>query len=632
MHQSLEQVFEELGNESKRHVARTSGLDGMTYLHLIARRGDMACLELITPWVKPLLSKTDSWGRQPLHIAAKFGNFDFALKLLEMGARIDQLDDTERTPIDYYVESQRKDRGDKSDKMPMGTTLFERFMILAIEDRNRRYSNGKTFLHSAIEISDEGTIYKLLQVFDIEARDDDDRTALHYVILAGRSAMAQSLIKGKLCDKDIKAADTSNHDAHNMTPLMMAVKSDLVEVAELLLNWLGLKIAHENDKQDKTMLHHAGGMGIAKCLIGKGWSPLALDPDGRTALHIAISTRNETVALFLLEVDQVQQHPYDNHNESLLVTACKSGASAVVPRLLSKFPDIINVEDEQSHQPPISWACRNSHNVIVKALVDGNQIDVNMAVKPPKQDEYERFEGYTPLHFAVQARSGLCVEQLLRHPNINLGLKARFDQTPLQMARNTDCHETVKLLLQHKQTTDEERMSFIKTFVYCSSSVFYHIISDVLGSFQNKGLVHTFMLWLADDLATTHLPTSLNLFRERLTKGSWNDLSLPYHVAILLDDVDLVQRLREHHVNEDARDEDNWSWVDYARRYDRNNKFASLVRNMPSLPVQAEPTALVSTDLPNSIEITPCRAYGHINCSQAQREIFLIVQTFHDGG
>ncbi|SPJ88726.1 uncharacterized protein FTOL_12620 [Fusarium torulosum] len=616
MHQSLEQVFGELSNEGKRHVARTSGLDGMTYLHLIARSGDLACLELITPWVKPLLSKPDSWGRHPLHIAAKFENYDFALKLLEMGARFDRVDETGRTPLDYYVD-RRKDRSGKSDEVPLGTNLFEKFLDLAIEDPHCLYSNGKTFLHSAIEISDERTIHKLLQKFRIEARDNDERTALHYAILAGRSSMAQALIKGKVYDQEMMAADTSTPDAHNMTPLMMAVKNNLVEVAELLLDWLGLKSAHENDKHDKTMLHYAGGMDIAKCLIGKGWSPLTTDPDGRTALHVAISARNEPLALYLFEVDRVQQDPFDKHKESLLVTACKSGASAVDPRIISKFPKIINVEDEEYHKPPISWACWNGHSVIVKTLVDHNEIDVNMAVELPDRDKYGRFKGYTPLHFAVQAKSGLCVEQLLRHPDINLGLMDEFDQTPLQMARDGGCQETARLLLQDKQTTDEERMSFVKEFVYCSSSVFYHIVSDVLGSFQNKGLVHKFMLWLADSLATTHLPTSLTLFGDRLKEGSWNELSLPYHVAILLDDVDLVKRLREHHVNEEARDEDNWSWVDYARRFDRNNKFTSLVRDMQSLQVHAEPTALVSTDLPNSIEITACRAYGHINCSQA---------------
>ncbi|KAF4946652.1 hypothetical protein FGADI_11041 [Fusarium gaditjirri] len=631
MHQSLEQVFEELSNEDKRHVARTSGLDGMTYLHLIARSGDLACLKLITPWVKPLLSQLDLWGRQPLHIATKFENYDFALKLLEMGAHFDQVDETGRTALDYFVDH-RKDRSGKPDKMSLGIKLFEKFLELAMENPDRLYSNGKTFLHSAIEISDERTIYKLLQKFDIESRDNDERTALHYAILARRGSMAQSLIKGKLGDQEITAANTLTHDAQNMTPLMMAVKNDLVEVAELLLDWLGLKSAHENDDHDKTMLHHAGGVDIAKCLIGKGWSPLTTDPEGRTALHVAISSTNEPVALYLFETDRVQQNPFDKNKESLLVTACKSGASAVVPRILSEFPDIVNIKDKQYHQPPISWACRNGHSAIVEALVDHNKIDVNMAVKLQDEDDYVQFKGYTPLHFAVQAKSGPCVKQLLRHPDIDLGLKDRFDQTPLQMARDSGCQETTRLLLQDKQTTDEERMTFIKRFVYCSSHVFYHIISDVLGSFENRRLVHRFMLWLVDDLATTHIPTSLTPFRDRLKEGSWNDLSLQYHVAILLDDVDLVQRLREHHVNEEARDDDNWSWVDYARRYDRNNNFTSLVRNMQSLRVQAEPTALVSADLPNGIEITACRAYGHISCSQAHREIYLFLQPSKDEG
>lgn len=627
MRQSLEQVLQELSNENKGQVVRTSGLDGMTYLHLIARSGDLDCLKLITPWVKPLLSKRDSWGRQPLHIAAKFENYDFALKLLEMGAPFDQADETGRTPVDYYVD-RRKDRSGKSDEAPLGTNLFEKFLELAMEYPHRLYSNGKTFLHSAIEISDERTIYKLLQKFDIEARDNDDRTALHYAILAGRKSMAQSLIKGKLCGQEVKAADTLTRDAHIMTPLMMAVKNDLVEVAELLLDWLGLKSAHENDEHGKTMLHYAGGVDIAKCLIGKGWSPLTTDQDGRTALHVAISARNESVAEYLLGVDRVQQEPSDNDKESLLVTACKSGASAVVPQIISKFPHIINDKDEQHHLPPISWACQNGHSAIVETLVDHDEINVNMAVELPHRDSYGRFEGYTPLHFAVQAKSGLCVKELLRHPKIELGHKNRYRQTPLQMALDGDCQETARLLLQDKQTTDEERMEFIKKFVYCSSSPFYHIVSDVLGSFKDKDQVHKFMLWLADGLATTHLPTSLTLFGESLKKGSWNCLSLPYHVAVLLDDVDLVKTLRAHHVNEEARDEDDWSWVDYARRFDRNNRFTSLVRNVQSLNVKKKPTALVSTDLPNSIEITACRAHGHINCSQAHGEIFLFLQTF----
>ncbi|WXC67156.1 hypothetical protein SNK03_012925 [Fusarium graminearum] len=621
----LKRAFKGLSDVMKENFAGASGIDGMTYLHLTSKTGSLACFELIDPWVKQSLPRTDVWGRQPLHIASKSGHDDIIIKLLKMGSSFDQVDDTGNTPLDHFVDSRKG-----------GKEAYGEFCRIAMENPAHRYGNGKTFLHCAVKIADETTILTLLDKFDIDTKDDDGHTALHHAILAHRTTIAISLINGKLGDHPVQAANPSVPDVRNMTPLIMAVRENLVLVTEALVDVLKFDVAHQNTLDGRTLLHHAGGREVAKFLIARGCDPLAKDSGGKTALHVAIARQNKDVALYLSSkkfLGRLQANPFDDAGESLLIAACKHGVSSLVRTILKEFTGLLNKEDPQFGLPPISWACKNGHASVVKILIDHGMLDngrveVNKIVDMSymvDREEFNQFDSYSPLHFAIRANSVSCLKHLLRHPNVDITQKDDRENTPLELAVENSYREAARKLLLHKDTSDTERVDFIKKFVSFSSHKLYYLVSDVLLSMQDKSLVHSFMLWLADEMATGHLPASLTSFVKHLRKGALPEFNFPYHLAVLLGDPDLIDLLKDQNVPEQP-DEDGWSWADYAKRFGKNRSFERVVNSIQHLEGVAlsnpkMPTALVLPTSQDSIRLTTCQAtsdHGHGICNQIQ--------------
>ncbi|RSL78383.1 hypothetical protein CEP51_008242 [Fusarium floridanum] len=401
----LRYIFRKLSKEGRKRAIQASGIDGMSLLHLTARGGSLACLELMsTDEAKALLAKKDIWGRQALHIASKLGREEIITKLLEMGSRSDELDDAGNCPVDYFVQrwkekglesaiqgqhSNYSEVNDCPDKME---SLFLKFEM----EPQCRYSNGKSFLHFAVEVASDETIRTLVREkgLDVEARDNDGRTPLHHAILTGRPSAANTLIK------DLQAKPSAK-DSHNTTPLMFAAQENLTEVAQALQDAPNPSSVDEVDNDKKAAIHYARGRKTVDFLIRNECNMLATDSDGRTALHTAIQRKDKNVALYLLGLSgprQVQTEPFDD-TESLLITACKRGFSEIVTELLKRWPNIINTEDTVYAAP-------------------GAQEPINKFVGDLKRGEWKKLK--TPYHLATLLRDAEFL-QILKKQNAPQG-------------------------------------------------------------------------------------------------------------------------------------------------------------------------------------------------------------------
>ncbi|KAF5012140.1 hypothetical protein FDECE_1789 [Fusarium decemcellulare] len=543
----------------------TGGLDGMTPLHLISRGGNLACLELIfkLKGAMQLLANRELWGRQPLHIASKFGHDKIIAELLRKGSPSNHLDYMGKSSVDYFLENRKGKHGrnaatfnydgllptelssekSDSDTESLSKEDCELFLRFSMDDPSCQYSNGKTLLHTAVAVADISSIRTLLNKgFDIDAPDNYMQTPLHYAVAASRTNMAEVLVK-EHCD------------------------------------------------------------------------PSARDSLGRTALQLAVELGKTDAALYLLRLEgpgQVQADPFDDNKGSLLVAACKNGMSSAVPRILDRWPNIINTDDTDYGQSPLSWACQLGHDQVVKQLLLHDGVDVNQPTT---------WHGlYTPLHFAVQATSSKCLALLLQHPSTELDRKSETGATPLQRAVEEDQPDVARMLLLDHRTSSEERIFYIKKFI-SPHSVFHPIISDVLQSVTDEFLVLEFLLCLVDGMVTPNLPASIGPFVEHLKRGAWKHFQLPYHISVLLGDHELVKMLKEQGASEEGLDRDYWSWVDYIKHFDRNGSLIGLVGNVPELGsktimIHAEPTTLVCTAFSHSIQVTPCTTLGHQSCSR----------------
>ncbi|RTE82800.1 hypothetical protein BHE90_002705 [Fusarium euwallaceae] len=629
----LRYIFRNLSKEGRKRAIQASGIDDMTLLHLAVRSGSIACLDelMSTAEGKALIAKKDIWGRQALHIASKLGHEGIVTKLLEMGSRSDELDDAGKCPLDYFIQTRWKERAPENivkgqhssnhsegndfpgSEPEMGSKHLSRenshLVLKFAMEPHCRYSDGKSFLHFAVQTASDENIRMLVceKGFDVEARDIDGRTPLHYAILSDRPSVANTLIK------DLKA-NSSAKDSRNTTALMFAVQKNFTDVARTLLDACDPGFVNEVDYDEKAAIHYVRGREMAELLIMNGCNLLATDSHGRTALHAAID-RKDDAALYLLGTGQVQTEPFDNQQKSLLITACDRGFADIVPEILERWPHIINTKDGQYGRPPISCACENGHSDVVAKLLlheGGERVDVNKT---------RGWNNCTPLHVAAEAEDSKSLALLLEQSSAEIHRQSRRGETPLTLAVRHDRRDAVRMLLQDQRTTLEERVRYIQDFTSSPSSVLYSIIGDMLRTFADTSLILRYFLWLANNTAVPGAQEPINKFVDDLKQGGWKKLKTPYHLAILLGDAEFLQILKEQNAPQGGLDEDNWSLVDYVKRFDRDGTLTSLFDSLQPLDANIEdkyrePTALICGFPKSQIKVTSCTTEGHNNCSK----------------
>ncbi|CAG9996188.1 unnamed protein product [Clonostachys byssicola] len=660
VHVSFEAMFDMISNERKKSIIYASGMDGMTTLHLIAKSGAIDSLNLIAPWIKRLLPKTDLWGRQAIHIAAKYGHDEITEKLLDMGSRPDQVDEIGKSPVDYFVETKKSScasdvteqettgqstpsslsstpsivsvqeivpvlttGGSSPDDLSgKGVALGEEdsalFLKFGTKDQNCRYSHGKTLLHIAVDILDESAIKKMVNdmEFDTEAQDDGGQTPLHHAILASNTGVAQALIK------DCKACKSAK-DGRKNTPLMFAVQKNLAVVAQALLEEPDPCAIDETNDEGESAIHLANTRPMAEWLVEKKCCIFITDKNDRTALHAAIDDEREDVALYLIELASSSEPSLRNNKESLLVVACKSGSSMLISKILEKWPDIINQEDEIYGQSPLSWACENGHDMVVQNLLQYRDINVNHTAC--------EWRKYTPLHFSVESDSPKIIELLLQHPMIKPNEKDKYGQSPLQLALQLGNFEVARKLLLHHGTAFKDKVRCFEDFIVDLPDIFEPtIILSVLQGVEEQSLVPEFVLRVFNDMMVPNTLETVKVLAEALKGGSWKEFGFPYRIAAPLGVPELVKALSEQNVDHEGLDEDNWSSADYIQRFDRTGELSAIVTHLQNsggnkTPDHKVPTTLAWTVYKEGIEVTPCD--GHNNCTKVHGMVYSFTHT-----
>ncbi|VUC35734.1 unnamed protein product [Clonostachys rosea] len=627
-HVTFEVMFDILSNESKKSVIYASGMDDMTTLHLVSKSGNIDSFNLIAPWIKPLLSKTDLWGRQAIHVAAKYGHDDITAKLLDLGSRPDQVDETGKTPFDYFVETKKGSRtgnvteqkttGDSSsdDLSRKGVTLSEEdsalFLKFATKDRNCRYSHGKTLLHSAVEILSESIFKKMVDEmkFDMEAQDDDGQTPLHRAILASATGVAQALI-------EVYGVCKSTKDTRNNTPLMFAVRKNLRVVAEALLAGSDPCAIDETNVDGQSAIHWANTREMAEFLVEQQCSMLITDKRGRTALHTAIYERREDVALYLLELEPGPEPPSWINNESLLIKVCRHDFPTLIPKILERWPEIINEADKIYGQSPLSWACEENHDKVVEALLANPEIDVNKVASG--------WRNYTPLHLAVRSNSSKVLKLLLGHKSIRPDVKDASDRTPLRLAADSEHFDLAQQLLVHRGTSFEEIVRYYQEFISDLPSTHIFIPLNVLQRDENKSKVSEAMVQIFNDIMEPNTLEPVKVFTMALKGGAWKKFDFPYCVVAPLGVPELVETLKEQDADFKGLDEDNWSSADYVQRFDRTGELSTIVAHLQNLvrdkTSEAKvPMTLAWADYKEAIQVTPCDS--HNDCSKVHGMVY----------
>ncbi|ETI31111.1 hypothetical protein PPTG_06539 [Phytophthora nicotianae INRA-310] len=182
--------------------------------------------------------------------------------------------------------------------------------------------------HAAVKVGDVSKLQKLLDNgVNLDAKDEDERTPLHWACATGRLDVAEFLL---VCAK----ATVNVQDDAGWTPLMSAASAGHGDIVGLLLS-KGANANLPNENGQIPLHYHRGRQEVAELLldytrdvnqadntgstplmraIGGKPSPVVIallldhgakvntrDVGGNTPLHLAISEGYEDIARFLLE-------------------------------------------------------------------------------------------------------------------------------------------------------------------------------------------------------------------------------------------------------------------------------------------------------------------------------------------
>ena len=219
--------------------------------------------------------------RTPLHKAAESGDLDKARKLLETG----KYNVNNTRP--YYRET-------PLDCACCGGHLDMVRMLISEFKADTNIVDNNTPLHVAAHYGKEDVALALINEFgcDTNIRGFIGRTVLHSACAGGCVALVRTLIHDH-------NADVNAQDNYNNTPLHVAAAKGKEDVALALINEFGCD-TNVREWRGQTILHVAcvsGSVNIVNS-VGRCISPLVLDDNGNTPLHLASAFETYDIAEF----------------------------------------------------------------------------------------------------------------------------------------------------------------------------------------------------------------------------------------------------------------------------------------------------------------------------------------------
>ena len=413
----------------------------------------------------------------PLLAAFTKKDINVALSLLQQGANVNILDESNRSPLHRAAEGGLIDIADlllKHDATDVDLPDFSGNSALSIASYNGQMEIVRLLLQRGA---------------DVNLRNGSGTSSFHQAAKNGHLDIARYLLE---CGADIDSCDKDGQ-----TPLHSASQQGHIEIAELLIQH-GTDVG-SCDNNGWTPLHRASSRGhaaMAELLIRRGADLGSRNNDSWTPLHLAALWGHFETVKLLLECgadrnirDDKNKTPSDlaSDNNKLdvanflsrsaiaLEEEVRPNASSPSPQHLR--PDVAwspqtqrgNVEPSDDERLSICAASRNGNIDVVRSLLDhGSDIEqkdsdrrtplalasrdgqLEMAKLLIERGAYvdsREPEGWTPLHLASRYGHFHIVRLLLDH-NAEIDARQRNQRTALDLAAYNGHLETVEILIR----------------------------------------------------------------------------------------------------------------------------------------------------------------------------------------
>jgi len=281
----------------------------------------------------------DKGGKTVLMYAIEKGDIEIIKKTLE---KIKENIDNKRTPqekaqfVNKIKSLEVLEFAEKSSDHIYGHVLGY-FKSLGIVNLDNNFEES---IYSAAKAGDCEKVKEFMKKegFDIDAKDNHDKTVLMYAIESGNLDIVKLLV-----NKQPRGANVNIRDGNEKTALMYALEMNTnTNIIDLLLEKNACSFA--KDKTGKTVLMYAierGGVDIIR-RIGKMVGKIDLpDKYGKTPLMYAIEKADNSIITFLLQKG-AKINAKDDGGKTVLMYAVERGAAGVLNYLLEEVNNKLN--------------------------------------------------------------------------------------------------------------------------------------------------------------------------------------------------------------------------------------------------------------------------------------------------
>jgi len=438
------------GNYDELRQKLDEGLDvnsrdavGDTFLHNAAWKGHLEGVELLLSH-KSDVNALNGRKRTPLHQSIFLGHTEIAKLLISNGAEVNPNDASGRTPLDWAVLLDRRDLIDLLLSHGGNETSPSLRKKLTGNPEEEASADEKDIHTAAIKGDIDSVVEILENGMDINSKDEDGFSVLHYAISEDRLNVAKYLISN---GADVNSLnDNQNSPLHlaayegniksaalliknrarldllnekNETPLLLATEEEFIDMVKLLVS----KGADVNEGFRTTPLDVARKLkddSIASFLEKNGAVRAVEKPAPRTPIHTALLAGELlTLKKHLLAGTSVNSR--DNTGYTLLQRAAERGDQAAVDYLLESGANV-ELRERSSLTTALHMAAAAGNLEVVVALIENDaQLDWI--------DKVRR----TPLHLATK-NGHLAIVDVLLNNGADANVMDKFENPPLHIA------------------------------------------------------------------------------------------------------------------------------------------------------------------------------------------------------